>query len=164
MKHQKSLNLLDEPSDSRFVIRKLNIGNDQPHANYDERNAIIYNKEVLQWCNCDCDYNDAYVLVRYDITIIGCNEATQVVIVHHSLSVLQFTEYSSNYTDTTDSSWFYSKDEAANFNVDIASNDDFKFLEIKAKLLGDTVTDGANRIFKNTAIAVSLKNLNNFWR
>ena len=80
------------------------------------------------------------------------------------MSVLQFTEYSSNYTDTTDSSWFYSKDEAANFNVDIASNDDFKFLEIKAKLLGDTVTDGANRIFKNTAIAVSLKNLNNFWR
>ena len=86
MEHQKSLNLLDEPSDSRFVIRKLNIGNDQPHANYDERNAIIYNKEVF---NCDCDDNGAYVLVRYDITIIGCNEATQVVIVHHSLSVLQ---------------------------------------------------------------------------
>lgn len=73
-------------------------------------------------------------------------------------------EQSSNYTDATDKSWFYSRDEAANFNVGIASNDDFKFLKIKAKLLGDTETDGANRIFKNTAIAVTLKNLSNFWR
>ena len=33
--------------------------------------------------------------------------------------------YSSNYSETTGSSWFYSKDEAINFDVDIANNDNF---------------------------------------
>ena len=28
-------------------------------------------------------------------------------------------EYSSNYTETTGSPWFYSKDEVTNFNADI---------------------------------------------
>lgn len=51
--------------------------------------SIIKKYSIVIVCNCDCDDNGAYVLVRYDITIIGCNEATQVVIVHHSLSVLQ---------------------------------------------------------------------------
>ena len=34
-------------------------------------------------------------------------------------------EYSSDYSDTTGSLWFYSKDEATNFNTNIA-NDNFK--------------------------------------
>ena len=29
-------------------------------------------------------------------------------------------EYSSNYSETIESLWFYSKDEATNFNVDVA--------------------------------------------
>ena len=32
-------------------------------------------------------------------------------------------EYSSNYSKTTGSLWFYSKDKAANFNTNISSND-----------------------------------------
>ena len=45
-------------------------------------------------------------------------------------------EHSSNYSDTTGSLWFYSKDKATSFNVDIANADDFKSFIYKAKLLG----------------------------
>ena len=41
MKHQKTLNLLNEANDSKFVKRKLNIANDKSNANYDEENEII---------------------------------------------------------------------------------------------------------------------------
>ena len=34
MGHKKILNLLNEPSDSRFVARKWSIVNDQSNANY----------------------------------------------------------------------------------------------------------------------------------
>ena len=57
-------------------------------------------------------------------------------------------EYSSNYSETTGSLWFYSKDEATNFDDDIANNNNFKSFEYNAKLLGNTETDGANGILK----------------
>ena len=41
MKRQKTLNLLNEANDSKFVKRKLNIANDKSNANYDEGNEII---------------------------------------------------------------------------------------------------------------------------
>ena len=41
---------------------------------------------------------------------------------------------------------------------------DFKFFKYKAKLLGDTGSDGVNGILKNPTIAVPLKFLTNFWR
>ena len=66
---------MNEASDSKFVTRKWNIVNDQPNANYDVGNEIIYNTEVLK-CNL-CDYNHTYILVRRDITIIG-HQITQV--------------------------------------------------------------------------------------
>ena len=72
-------------------------------------------------------------------------------------------EYSSNYFETTESLWFYSKDEATNFNEDIADNNNFKSFKYKAKLLGNTSADGANGILRNATIAVPLKYLNNFW-
>ena len=40
-------------------------------------------------------------------------------------------EYSSNYSETTESLWFYSKDEATNFNT----TNNFKSFKYKAKLL-----------------------------
>ena len=66
MQHQKIFNLLNEASDSKFLSRKWNIVNNQSNANYDAGNEIIYNAEVLKpnlW-----DYNDAYTLVRGNIT------------------------------------------------------------------------------------------------
>ena len=69
MEPQKILNLLNEANDSKFVIRKWNIICGQSYVNYDLGNEIIYNPEVLK--SNLCDYNDAYILVRGDITIIG---------------------------------------------------------------------------------------------
>ena len=65
MEHEKTLILLNEANDSKFVIRKWNIVNDQSNANYDAGNEIIYNTEVLK--SNLCDYNDAYILVRGDV-------------------------------------------------------------------------------------------------
>ena len=44
----------------------------------------------------------------------------------------------------TGSLWFYSKDGAINFNNDITNDDDFKLFKYKAKLIGNTVAEGAN--------------------
>ena len=56
-----------------------------------------------------------------------------------------------------------SKDEATNFNVDIANDNNFKSFKYKVKLVGNTEADGANGILKNATVAVSLKYLSNFW-
>ena len=67
MEHQKILNLLNEANDSKFATRKWNIVNDNSIPNYDTTNEITYNTEVLK--SNLCDYNDAYILVRGDITV-----------------------------------------------------------------------------------------------
>ena len=51
------------------MTRKWNIANDQSNTNYNAGNKIIYNIEVL--ISYLCDYNDAFILVRGDINIIG---------------------------------------------------------------------------------------------
>ena len=76
MEHQKILNLLNQPSDSKSVSRMWNIVNDQSNANYDVGNEIIYNTEKLMsilW-----DYSDAYILVKGDIIITAHNKPTPI--------------------------------------------------------------------------------------
>ena len=77
-------------------------------------------------------------------------------------------EYSSNYSETTRSLWFYSKDEVTNFNADIANDDNFKSFKSKGKLLENPAAqparNAANGILKNETIAMPLKYLSNFWR
>ena len=77
-------------------------------------------------------------------------------------------EYSSNYSETTRSLWFHSKDETNNLNDDIVYENNFKPFEYKAELLGNTgaqpAPNAANGILRNAAIAVPLKYLSNFWR
>ena len=77
-------------------------------------------------------------------------------------------ENSSNYSETTGSLWFYSNDEATNFNADIANDDNFKSFEYKAKLLGNLVAKATpiqgNVILKNAIIAEPLKYLSKFLR
>ena len=63
------LNLLDEPNNSEFVTRKWNTVNNQSDTNYDVQNEVIYNTKVLK--SNICSFNDAYILVRGDINIIG---------------------------------------------------------------------------------------------
>ena len=80
------------------------------------------------------------------------------------MSIYNFLEYKSNYSDTTRSLLFHSKDEATNFNNDIADTTDFKALKYKTKIMGETQAKKVNRILKGTTIAVPLKYLINFWR
>ena len=75
MEHQKILNLLNEASGSKFVMRKWNIFIDQSNANYDVGNEITYNTEVLKYNLCD--YSDAFILVKGDITVTAAHK-TQV--------------------------------------------------------------------------------------
>ena len=53
-------------------------------------------------------------------------------------------EYNSNYSETTGSLWFYSKDKATDFNADIVNNNNFKTLKYMAKLLENTVAQADN--------------------
>ena len=167
MEHQKILNSLNDANDSKFVRRKWNIVNDNSKANYNAGNEITYNIEVLK-SNLR-DYNDAYILVRGDITVTAAPE-TQVSFKNCALftkCITNLIEYSSNYSERTGSLWFYSKDEATDYNADIAKNNKFRSFKSKAKLLGTTVAqpvNAADGILKNAAIAVPLQYLNNFWR
>ena len=54
------------------------------------------------------------------------------------MSMYNFLEYSSNYSDTTGSLWFYSKGEANSFNANIVHNAAFKSSVYKTKLVGET--------------------------
>ena len=70
--------------------------------------------------------------------------------------------YSSSYSDTIGSLWFYSKDEATNFKLDLVDCTASIFQSVE--LLGNTEADGANGILKKTTIAVPVKCLSNLWR
>ena len=54
----------------------------QGSSNYDVGSQIIYNTEILK-PNL-CDYNNAYILVRDNITTIGCNLATEEAIINYA--------------------------------------------------------------------------------
>ena len=75
MEHQKILNLLIEANNFKFVIRKWNIVNDNSKSNYNATNEVTYNTEIL--ISNLCDYNDPYILVTSDITVVAALE-TQV--------------------------------------------------------------------------------------
>ena len=80
------------------------------------------------------------------------------------ISMYNLIEYSSNYSEITRNLWFYSKDEATDFNADVANDNNFKSFKYKAKLLENTEADGVNGILNSATIAVLLKYLSNFWR
>ena len=81
------------------------------------------------------------VITKVDATTIDDAEDLDLVIAKHNL-----IEFSLNYSETTGILWFYSKDEATNFNADIKNNEEFKSFKFKTKLLGNTEADGASGI------------------
>ena len=161
----------------------LNIVHGQSNAIYDAGFGIIYNKEVLK-ANL-FNYNDAYILVRGDVTITR-HQVTQVAFTNDELFIKCITkidetkideaedldlvmpiynliECNWNYSEITGSLLFCCKDEATNFNTDIA-NSNFKSFEYKTKLSGNIEDSGANGNWRNATIVVPLKDLKNFWR
>ena len=168
MEHQKILILLDEGSHSKFVTRKWNIVNYKSNTNYDAGNDTEVLKSNL------CDFNDGYILVKDDITVIG-HQGTQVAFKNcaqftkcitriyetiiddaEDLDLLMLmynlTENSSSYSETTGRLWFHS---IILFYLIAYSNDDNNFKSFNY---------GNKGILKNTAVAVPLKYLSNFWR
>ena len=102
----------------------------------------MYITEVLK--SNLCVYNDAYIIVRDNITIIG-HQTTEVTFkncapftkyitkidgttINHAedldlvMIMYNLMEYSSNYSETTESLWFYSKDGATDFNEAVGAN------------------------------------------
>ena len=65
-------------------------------------------------------------ITRIDEATIDEAENLQLVMPMHNL-----IEYSSNYSETTGSLWFYSKDEVANSNNNIAIINNLNFLSIR---------------------------------
>ena len=148
----------------------------QSNGNYDLGNEIVYNTEVLK--SNLCDNNNAYILLIDIITIVG-NVAARVALkicapftkpitklmeplcatedldlvmpIHNSL------KHSSDYSDTTNSLWFCSKDKAANFNNAMAADDDkFKSFKYKTTLIGSTADEnGRARCNKCCVIKIS---------
>ena len=86
---KKILILWEEEGDSNCVIRKQNIViYDQSSGIYDAGNETIYNIEV--WKSNLCDYNDVYILVKRDTTVMAVH-ATQLAFKNYAplLSVSQ---------------------------------------------------------------------------
>ena len=100
-----------------------------------------------------CDFNDAYILVKGNITIAG-NIATRVAFKNCApfikcitkidgttidyaedldlvMPMYNLIEYNSNCSETTSNAWFYSKDEATHFDADISNNNNFKYFKYK---------------------------------
>ena len=64
---------------------------------------------------------------------------------------------SSNYSETSGSLWFYSKDEAPSFNADIANDNNFKSFKYKAKFLESPEADGVIGILKKCNNCFAIK-------
>ena len=86
---------------------------------------------------------------------ITTNDAVDLHLV--IMSMYNLIEYSWNYSETPGSLWFYYKDEATNFNADIANRNNLKPFKCKTNLLAKTEANGDHKILKNGKIAVPLK-------
>ena len=123
--------MLNPLNKSKFITKNWNIDNDQSNVKLGVGNEIRYITEILK--SNLFNFNDAYALVRSDITIIGSNSATQVAFKNCApfakcitktdgtlmndaedldLVMLMYNLLgdSSNYSDTTGSLWIYSKE------------------------------------------------------
>ena len=123
--HHQIINLLNDENDSKFVTRKWNIVNDTLNSIYAGVNEIIYNRESNLF-----DYNDAYILLTGDITVVTA-PITQVALKNCALftkcitqidgtamndtedldlvmSMYNLIKYSSNYFETPRTLLFYS--------------------------------------------------------
>ena len=196
MEFKKFVNLLDTTSDDkdlpRFVTKKWIEVYDQSQGNYDVNKEIRIKTSMLR--SDLCDFSDAYIVVKGDITLEGDNDANKrnknlafknnapfinciskingVKIDNaEDLDVIMpmynLLEYSKNYRKTTGSLWNYYRDEPSD---PLSSNSEsFKY---KTSITGNTYNIGAgeagydaDKVGKNeTEITVPLKHLINFCR
>ena len=111
--------------------------NSMPCSSYSALHKV--NPSLKQITNC---------ITKIDEKAIDDAEDLDLVMRMYNL-----TEYSSRYSETTGSLWSYPKDEATNFNADIANDNNFKCFMYKASLLEDTEAGKVNGVPKNVTTA-----------
>ena len=131
-----------------------------------------------------CDYSDAYIVVKRDITLDGDNNANKrnknlefknnapfinciskingikidnVEDLDVVMPMYNLHEYSKNYKKTTGSLWDYYRDEPS--NPLSANPESFKY---KTSITGKIPED--NDLLTNAKLVIPLKHLRNFWR
>ena len=130
-----------------------------------------------------CDYSDAYIVVKGDITLEGDNDANKrnknlgfknnapfinciskingikidnVEDLDVVMPMYNLLEYSKNYRKTTESLWNYHRDESSN---PLSSNSEsFKY---KTNIVGKTPED--NDSLTKAKVVIPLKHLSSFW-
>ena len=173
----KSQNLLQQSGMSQTAR--------QQKGKYKEGTSIKFETATIK--SSLCDYFGAFILVTGNITVtadinadvsfkncapfsscttkisdIFVDEANHFCIV---MPMYNLTEYSDNYSDTSESLWRFKSDKvpAGNADLTIDNSQSFKY---KAALLGKTAdaVNNTNSSVKEAKIVVPLKYLSNFWR
>ena len=78
------------------------------------------------------------------------------------MSVYNLLEYNSNYSDTTGSLWFPSKDKGDHFGKAVVNTNAFKFFRYNTKLIGST--SSTNGTLEDATSTVKLKYITSFCR
>ena len=142
MEYQKVVNFLDTTSDNKdllkFVTKKLIEVYDQSQKNYNVNEEIRIKTSMLR--SYLCDFSDAYIVVKGDITVTNPNNAKRNKAVTFKnnapfinciskingvkidnaedldvvMPMYNLLEYSKNYKKTTGSLWNYYRDQPSN--------------------------------------------------
>ena len=132
METQKIVNLLNgsDNDNSKFATKKWYIIDSESKGNYSHENPIKFLTSSLE--SSLCDYSDAYILVKSNITATPNNAVTQVVfkncapfkncrteindifidnadVINITIPMYNSIEYSHNYSDTSGSLWNFKK-------------------------------------------------------
>ena len=161
MEFQKIINLLDITSDDkdlpRYVTKKWIEVYDQSEKNYNVNKEIRIKTPMLR--SDLCDFSDAYIVVKGDITVTNPNNAKRNKAVAFKnnapfinciskingvkidnaedldvvIPMYNLLEYSKNYRKTTGSLWNYSGDQPSDLLS--TNSESFKY---KASITGNT--------------------------
>ena len=186
MELQKIINLLDVTSGDkdlpRFVTKKWIEVYDQSEKNYSVNKEIRIKTPMLR--SDLCDFSDAYIVVKGDITLEGDNNANKrnknLTFKNNApfisciskingikidnaedldvvMPMYNLLGYSKNYRKTTGSLWNYYRDQPSD---PLSTNSEsFKY---KTRIAGKTLQD--NDSLTNVEVVIPLKCLSNFWR
>ena len=115
-----------ENENSTFTTKKWYIFDSESKGNYSHQNPIKFLTNSLE--SSLCDYSDAYVLVKGNITVTGGNNNTKLAfkncapfnkcrteinetfvdetdIINITMPMYNLLQYSDNYSDTSGSLW-----------------------------------------------------------
>ena len=195
MEFQKITNFLDTNFDKdlpRFVSKKWIEVYDQSEKSYSANKKVRIKTPMLR--SDLCDFSDAYIVVKGDITVTEPNNAKRnksvafknnapfincISKIHgvqidsaEDLDIVmpmhKLLEYSKNYRKTTGGLWNYYRDEPS--NPLSSGSKSFKYKTSFTSITGNTYNfgdgeAGYDKVGKNeTEVVVPLKHLSNFWR